>query len=72
MDSALSEALMPVLRDLGPCGAPIPDIGDKQWSDFPGQVTALLHDTDGTAQGVSAMTAERGQLPAAGERQLVL
>ncbi|MGA2831110.1 MAG: hypothetical protein ABSF03_33925 [Streptosporangiaceae bacterium] len=58
MDSALSEALMPVLRDLGTYGALTPDIRDKQWSDFPGQVTAMLHDTDGTAQGVFAMAAE--------------
>jgi hypothetical protein len=58
MDIALSEALGPVLRDLGSCGAPVPDVRDKQWSDFPGQVTAMLHDTDGTAQGVSAMAAE--------------
>jgi hypothetical protein len=51
----LSEALAPVLRDLGTCGAPVPDVRDKQWPDFPGQVTAMLHDTDGTAQGVFAM-----------------
>jgi len=58
VDIALSEALAPVLRDLGACGAPVPDIRDQQWSDFPGQVTAMLHDTDGTAQGVFAMTGE--------------
>jgi hypothetical protein len=54
----LSEALAPVLRDLGTCGAPVPDVRDKQWPDFPAQVTAMLHDTDGTAQGVFAMAAE--------------
>jgi hypothetical protein len=58
MDIALSEALVPVLRDLGTRGAPVPDVRDKEWSDFPGQVTAMLHDTDGTAQGVFAMAAE--------------
>jgi len=59
MDIALSEAVnSPVLCDLGTCAAPVPDVRDKQWSDFPGQVTAMLHDTDGTAQGVSAMAAE--------------
>jgi hypothetical protein len=58
VDIALSEALAPVLLDLGNSGAPVPGIDDQQWSDFPGQVTAMLHDTDGTAQGVSAMTAE--------------
>jgi hypothetical protein len=58
VDIALSEALVPVLRDLGTCGARVPDVRDEQWSDFPGQVTAMLHDTDGTAQGVFAMAAE--------------
>jgi len=58
VDSALSEALVPVLCDLGTCGARVPDVRDKQWSDFLGQVTAMLHDTDGTAQGVFAMAAE--------------
>jgi hypothetical protein len=58
VDIALSEALAPVLHDLGACGAPVPDVRDDQWSDFPGQVTAMLHDTDGTAQGVSAMAGE--------------
>jgi hypothetical protein len=58
VDIALSEALAPVLRDLGTCGAPVPDVRDKQWSNVPGQVTAMLHDADGTAQGVFAMAAE--------------
>ena len=58
MDPALSEALAPVLHDLGTFGAPVPDVRDNQWSDFPGQVTAMLHDVDGTAQGVFAMAAE--------------
>jgi hypothetical protein len=61
-----SEALAPVLRDLGTYGAPVPHVRDKQWSNFPGQVTAMLHDTDGTAQGVFAMAAEplpKGSLP---------
>ena len=58
MDIGLSEALVPVLRDLSTCGAPVPDVRDQQWSDFPGQMTAMLHDTDGTAQGVFAMAAE--------------
>jgi hypothetical protein len=47
-----------VLRDLGTYGALVPDVRDKQWPDFPGQVTAMLHDTDGTAHGVFAMAAE--------------
>jgi hypothetical protein len=58
MEIALAEALVPVLRDLRACGAPVPDIRDSQWSDFPGQPTAMLHDTDGTGQGVSAMVTE--------------
>lgn len=58
MDIALSEALAPVLDDLGSSGAPVPDVRDEQWASFPGQVSAMLHDTDGTGQGVSAMAAE--------------
>jgi hypothetical protein len=58
VDTALSEALAPVLHDLGTCGAPLPEVRDDQWSDFPGQVTAMLQDVDGTAQGVFAMAAE--------------
>ena len=58
MDTALSEALAPMLQDLGTCGVPLAEVRDNQWSDFPGQVTAMLHDADGTAQGVFAMAAE--------------
>jgi hypothetical protein len=58
VDIALSEALAPVLDDLGSSGAPVPGVRDQQWSNFPGQVTAMLHDADGTAQGISAMAAE--------------
>lgn len=58
MDIALAEAFAPTLRDLGTCGAPVPDVPDKQWSNFPGQVTALLHDTDGTVPGVFVMAVE--------------
>ena len=36
VDIALSEALVPVLRDLGTCGAPAPDVRDKQRVGFPG------------------------------------
>jgi hypothetical protein len=58
VDIALSEALAPVLRDLGNSGALVPDIRYKQWSDFPGHVTAMLYGPDGSGQGVSAMAAE--------------
>jgi hypothetical protein len=54
VDIALSEALAPVLRDLGTCGAPVPDVRGKPWSNVPGQVTEMLHDTDGTVHGVFA------------------
>jgi hypothetical protein len=58
MDSSLGEALVPVLDDLRNSGAPVPDVRDEQWSDFPGQVTAMLRAADGSGQGVSAMAAE--------------
>ncbi len=58
MDSALAEALTPVLRDLETTGSVRPLIRDEQWSDYPGQVTAMLGSPDGTGQGVSAMAGE--------------
>lgn len=58
MDIALSEALAPVLDDLGNSGAPVPDVRDQQWSGFPGQMTATLYAADGSGQDVSAMAAE--------------
>ncbi len=58
MDPTLSEALVPVLRDLGNSGSLMPEVRDEQWASLPGQVTAMLHSPDGSAQGVSAMAAE--------------
>jgi hypothetical protein len=61
MDAALAEALAPALRDLENCGALRPDIRDEQWSDFEGQVTAMLYAPDGSGQGVFVMTGEQRQ-----------
>ncbi len=58
MESALAEALTPVLRDLANSGSVIPQVRDHQWSDFEGQVTAMLFSPGGSGQGVSAMTGE--------------
>jgi NAD(P)-dependent dehydrogenase (short-subunit alcohol dehydrogenase family) len=58
VDHALAEALAPVLTDLAHSGAPVPEVRDRRWSDFPGQLTAMLHAADGTAQGVSVMADE--------------
>lgn len=58
VDTMLSEALAPVLRDLENSGALLPDIRDKQWSDFDGQVTAMLYGPDGSGQGVFVMAGE--------------
>ncbi len=58
VDSALSEALAPVLRDLKNSGGPCPEVRDRQWSDVPGQATAMLYGPDGSGQGVSAMAGE--------------
>lgn len=58
VDSKLSEALAPVLDDLRNSGGPIPDVRDAQWSNSPGQPTAMLYAADGSGQGVSAMAAE--------------
>ena len=37
-----------MLDDLRVGGVPVPEVRDNQWSDFPEQVTAMLHDVDGT------------------------
>lgn len=58
MDSSLAEALTPVLRDLAATGSVRPAVRDEQWSDYPGQLTAMLFSPDGTGQGVSAMTGD--------------
>jgi hypothetical protein len=58
VDPTLSEALAPVLRDLGNSGSLMPEVRDEQWAGLPGQVTTMLHSPDGSAQGVSAMAAE--------------
>jgi hypothetical protein len=58
VDPALSEALAPVLRDLENSGGPLPDVRERQWSDVPGQVTAMLYGPGGSGQGVSAMAGE--------------
>jgi len=58
LDSALAEALTPVLRDLEHSGSVIPEVREDQWSDYPGQVTAMLHSPDGSGQGISAMAGE--------------
>ena len=47
MDGALAEALAPVLRDLGNSGSVIPRVEDGRWSDFEGQVTAMLFSPGG-------------------------
>jgi hypothetical protein len=58
MDTALAEALAPVLRDLESTGSVIPEVRDDQWPGIEGQATAALRSPDGTGQGVSAMTDE--------------
>jgi hypothetical protein len=55
MDDRLAEALAPVLRDLATTGSVRPEVRDDQWSDFPGQLCAMLHSPDGSGQGVHVM-----------------
>lgn len=62
MDTALSEALTPVLRDLEHSGALLPDIRDEDWADSAERVSAMLYAPDGSGQGVSAIPGE--SLPA--------
>jgi hypothetical protein len=58
MHSDLADALTPVLRDLETTGSVRPVLRDEQWSDYPGQMTAMLCSPDGAGQGVSAMADE--------------
>lgn len=58
VDTALSEALTPVLRDLEQSGALRPDVRDGDWAGSPEQVTVMLYAPDGSGQGVSAIPGE--------------
>jgi len=58
VDTALAEALTPVLRDLERSGSVIPEVRDDEWGGIEGQATAGLRGPDGSGQGVSVMTGE--------------
>jgi hypothetical protein len=58
MDSALAEALTPVLRDLENSGSVRPDVRDGKESGWPGQLMAMLYSPGGWGQGVIALTGE--------------
>ena len=58
MDTALAEALTPVLRDLEYSGSVIPEVREDQWGGIEGQATAALRSADGSGLGVSVMTGE--------------
>ena len=49
MDTALAEALSPVLRDLESSGSVIPEVRDDQWSGVE-EATAMLRGPDGSGQ----------------------
>ena len=58
MDSALAEALAPVLHDLENSGSVRPDVRDVGESGWPGQLTAMLYSPGGSGQGVMALTGD--------------
>jgi hypothetical protein len=58
VDTALAEALTPVLRDLEYSGSVIPEVREDQWGGIEGQATAALRSADGCGLGVSVMTGE--------------
>jgi hypothetical protein len=58
MDSALADALAPVLRDLANSGSVRPVVRDGGWSGSEEQVTAMICSGDGSGQGIFAMTGE--------------
>jgi hypothetical protein len=55
VDDVLMQALAPVLSDIARTVAVPLEIRDEQWSDFPGQLTAMIYTEDGTGTGVSVM-----------------
>jgi hypothetical protein len=57
MDTALAEALPPVLRDLEDSGSVLPEILDDRWGGAE-QATAMLYSAGGSGQGVSASIAD--------------
>jgi hypothetical protein len=57
MDSALAEALPPVLRDLAGSGSVLPEIREGRWGGAE-QATAMLYSPGGSGQGVSASIAD--------------
>lgn len=57
VETELTEALAPVLRDLESSGGPRPEVRDEKWSDFEGQLTAMLWRPH-SGQGVSVMAGE--------------
>jgi len=52
VDELLSEAMAPVLRDLGSAGIAAPRIEDRDWTDSPESVSAMLWSPDGSGTGV--------------------
>jgi hypothetical protein len=58
VDTALAEALTPVLRDLEGSGSVIPEVRDEQWRGVEEQATAWLRSPDGSGQGVSVIPGE--------------
>jgi hypothetical protein len=58
LDTALEEALAPVLSDLESTGSVIPEVRDEPWLATAEQVTAMLYSADGSGQGISARPAD--------------
>ena len=55
MDPLLADALEPVLADVLRTTGVTLIVKADAWSDFPGQVTAMIWQTDGSGAGVSVM-----------------
>ncbi len=58
MDSALAEALTPVLRDLENSGSVRPDVRDGAESGWPRQLMAMLYSPGGSGQGVMVLAGD--------------
>jgi hypothetical protein len=59
MEEAIASALAVVLRDLNATSTVMPQIEDRQWSSFPGQIAAFLQDPKFShGRGISVMINE--------------
>ncbi len=60
VDELLSEAMAPVLRDLRSAGIASPRVEDRDWTELPDSVSAMLWSPDGSGVGVHVSRSLQG------------